>query len=130
MFLDARFSVHVVDPDTRVPYKEHKTVRSGNKTECYIESVSGVSFALSCDMVAPEEELSENEVYVFDCFIHTKHVTCRLVGAFPDGVILTHCILEGFKVSATEICPFKFADTPFCGILPTFLDFKHFRKWE
>jgi hypothetical protein len=103
------FTVSIVNADSNEKFEEHKETTTDNKTECYIESISGQKFKIMLGLLA-----ADDYQYSAEIFVDGRRIVGKLLGEINGCLRMENCC-TGVEVAEGQVAPFLFGDTKFTG---------------
>jgi hypothetical protein len=105
------FTVSIVNADSDEKFEEHKETTTENKTECYIESISGEKFKIVLGLLG-----ADDYQYSAKISVDGQRIVGKLLGEI-NGCLRMENYCGGVEVGENQIAPFLFGDTKFTGTL-------------
>jgi hypothetical protein len=103
----------VINPKDMKPYAEHHVKTTGNKTECYIESVQGQPFSVVLSLDANITP-SAADTFSARCIVDGQIARNGLLGRFPTEYRRKWQV-NGKTVGQGKVALFEFGATQFTG---------------
>jgi hypothetical protein len=104
----------VINPKDMKPYTEYQVKTTGNKTECYIESVQGQPFSVVLSLNA-DITPSVADTFRARCIVDGQVARSGLLGKFPTEFHRKWQV-NGKTVGRGKVALFEFGATQFTGM--------------